>query len=385
MKKIQIIKFFVVYLVILNIFSNVKGAVINKSFMDVNVPAAVVMDAETGRVLFEKNADEKRPMASLTKIMTSILLVENCNMDELIEVPAEATWIGGSEVGLKKGDKVTARSLLYGMLLPSGNDCAYTVGLHLGGTIENFAVMMNKKAKEIGCVNTNFANPHGLDNENHYTTAKELALITRYAIKNKNISNVMGTRSETVNFGSFSELLTNTNALLKTYDKADGGKTGFTNGANRCLMATASANGSRYIAVVLGAENTQIRFNTTKDILEACFNRYKKMDISNNLNFYINIPVIKGNITNYKRTYKDSLALPLTKEEYNSIIIKQEVIDSITPPMQMGTVIGKVEAYIEDEKIYEKEYILEENIYKKGFLDYLKEGITNMFVAIPKI
>lgn len=132
----------------------------SKEFIQVNVPAAVVIDSKSGRVLFGKNENEKRPMASLTKIMTSILLVENCNMDEEIEVPAEATWIGGSEVGLKKGDKVTARSLLYGMMLPSGNDCAYTVGMHLGGSIENFAIMMNKKAKEMGLKNTSFANPH---------------------------------------------------------------------------------------------------------------------------------------------------------------------------------------------------------------------------------
>ena len=132
----------------------------SKEFMQVNVPAAVVIDSKSGRVLFGKNENERRPMASLTKVMTSILLVENCNMDEEIEVPAEATWIGGSEVGLKKGDKVTARSLLYGMMLPSGNDCAYTVGMHLGGSIENFAIMMNKKAKDMGLKDTSFANPH---------------------------------------------------------------------------------------------------------------------------------------------------------------------------------------------------------------------------------
>lgn len=132
----------------------------SKEFMQVNVPAAVVIDSKSGRVLFGKNENERRHMASLTKIMTSILLVENCNMDEEIEVPAEATWIGGSEVGLKKGDKVTARSLLYGMMLPSGNDCAYTVGMHLGGSIENFAIMMNKKAKDMELKDTSFANPH---------------------------------------------------------------------------------------------------------------------------------------------------------------------------------------------------------------------------------
>ena len=143
-------KLFVIFLFILVIYNNINvsyASVINKNYVDIQVPAAVVIDFDTGRVLYDKNGDEKRKMASLTKIMTSILLVENCDMEEQIEVPKKAAQIGGSTVGLKAGDIVTAKSLLYGMLLPSGNDCAYTVAIHLGGTIENFAKMMNDKAK----------------------------------------------------------------------------------------------------------------------------------------------------------------------------------------------------------------------------------------------
>lgn len=131
-----------------------------KLFVNIDSPAAVVIDSVTGRILYNKNAEEKRPMASLTKVMTSIMLVENCKMDEMIEVPKGAVWIGGSTVGLKKGDKVSAESLLYGMLLSSGNDCAYTVGYHIGGSIENYGVMATKKAHEIGALNTSIANPH---------------------------------------------------------------------------------------------------------------------------------------------------------------------------------------------------------------------------------
>ena len=246
-----------------------------------------------------------------------------------------------------------------------GNDCAYTVGIHLGGTIENFAYMMNNKAKEMGLKDTSFANPHGLDNDNHYTTAKEMALITKYAIENKYINEAMKTKSETINFGSFSKLLTNTNALLKSYSYADGGKTGFTNKANRCLVATATRGDSRYIGVVLGAETTQLRFNTTKQILEA--------------SFYINVPVEKGSINSYERKYDDSMILPLTEEEYEEIYVKQDVIEKIIPPMYLGERIGKIEVYIKEEKIYEKEIILDQNIYKKTVIDYINEGIKDMF------
>ena len=201
-------KLFVIFLFILVIYNNINvsyASVINKNYVDIQVPAAVVIDFDTGRVLYDKNGDEKRKMASLTKIMTSILLVENCDMEEQIEVPKKAAQIGGSTVGLKAGDIVTAKSLLYGMLLPSGNDCAYTVAIHLGGTIENFAKMMNDKAKILGLTSTNFVNPHGLDNENHYTTAKEMAYLTRYALKNPYIDEAVKTKSITINFGSFTK------------------------------------------------------------------------------------------------------------------------------------------------------------------------------------
>lgn len=385
MKKNSLIVFLFILFLIVFSFNNIYANTSSKDFVDIKVPAAVVIDYDTGRVLFDKNASDKRPMASLTKIMTSILLVENCEMDEMIEVPSQATWIGGSTVGLKKGDKVSAKSLLYGMLLPSGNDCAYTVGIHIGGDITNFANMMNKKAKEIGATDTSFANPHGLDSKTHYTTAKDMALITRYALRNKYINETVKTKSITINFGSFSKLLNNTNALLKTYDKVDGVKTGFTNGANRCLVASATDNGRRFIAVVLGAETTNIRFSTAKTILEESFKRYEKMDISKYLNFYINIPIIKGNKEFYERQFSDSLILPLTKQEYEDIYIKQDTIQKIEAPMEAGTYVGKIQVVLGDEILYEKSFYLEEDIYKKTVKDYILEGIHNLFRPTQKI
>lgn len=359
--------------------NNSYANVIDKNFLNIESDAAVVIDYNTGRVLFEKNADQKHKMASLTKIMTSILLVENCNLDELIEVPKEATYIGGSTVGLKKGDKVTARSLLYGMLLPSGNDCAYTVALHIGKSIENFADLMDKKALEMGITDTNFANPHGLDNDEHYTSAKSMAIITKYALDNKYINEVVQTGSATVNFGSFTKTLNNTNALLRTYSKADGVKTGFTNGANRCLSASATEGDLRLIAIILGAQTTKIRFSEAIKILEASFEKYEIYDISNILNFYINIPVIKGNIKYYEQKISANMKIPLTKEEYENIYIKQDIIKAIYPPLSAGTYIGNIKVMIEDEVLYETKIYLEENIYKKNMKDYFNDALKNLF------
>lgn len=344
--------------------------------------AAIVMDYDTGRVLYTKNATEPRPMASLTKVMTSILLVENCDLEEMIEVPSEVTWIGGSTVGLKKGDHVSAKALLYGMLLPSGNDCAYTVGLHIGGSIENFANLMTMKAKSMGITDTSFANPHGLDNENHYTSAKSMAIIARYALQNPTINEIVNTKTATVSFGSFTKTLNNTNALLRTYDKADGVKTGFTNGANRCLVASATDQDRRYIAVILGAETTEIRFHEAKEILEYCFENYQMTDISNYLKFYINLPVIKGSISFYERSFNDTLSIPLTKEEYDQIYVIQTMEENLVAPISAGTKIGKVKVLLKEEVLYEKEIYLEESISKKTPFDYFQESFKNMFLPV---
>ncbi len=209
-----------------------------------------------------------------------------------------------------------------------------------------------------------------------------MALITKYALNNKYINEAVATKSKTVNFGSFTKTLNNTNALLRTYEYADGVKTGFTNGANRCLIASATKDNARYIAVILGAETTKIRFADAKTILEESFNRYKVRDISTLLNFYINIPVEKGNIVSYERKIQDNKSIPLTDEEYEKIYIKQELVTNISPPMNKGTKLGNIYAYIGDEKIYEKEIYLEEDITKKKVIDYFIQAIKNMFRPI---
>lgn len=266
-----------------------------------------------------------------------------------------------------------------------GNDCALTVGLHLGGSLENFSQMMINKARQIGITDTSFANPHGLDADTHYTSAKSMALITRYALKNKYINEIVNTKTATINFGSFTKTLNNTNALLTSYDKADGVKTGFTNGANRCLAASASNDTNRYIAIVLGADTSKIRFNEARNILEKCFKRYTQTDISKYLNFYVNIPVIKGNVQYYERKISDNLSLPLTPEEYENIYVKQDFVQNLSAPINAGTKIGKVSVLIEDEIIYEKEIYLEENIYKKRPMDYIIDGLSNIFSPIEII
>ena len=353
--------------------------------VEISSPSAVVICNESGRILYNKNAKEKRKMASLTKMMTAILLVENCEMNEQITIDKRACYIGGSEAGIKPNDTITAENLLYGMLLPSGNDCAMAIGYHIGGSIENFAAMMNKKAKELGLEDTNFENPHGLDSENHYTSAYSMALISRYALSYKKIRDVAATKEATVNLGSFTKQLRNTNSLLRTYDKADGGKTGFTNGANRCLVASASENNLKLIAVVLGSETSSMRFNDAKAILEDTFSKYKLYDISNFLNIYINIPIVKGTNINYIDTFKDTKKIALTEDEYSKIYVSENFIDKIQAPMNAGTYIGTYTVSIEDEILYTKDFYLQHDILKKTPFDYFISNIKNMFSNLELI
>ena len=353
--------------------------------VEISSPSAVVICNESGRILYNKNAKEKRKMASLTKMMTAILLVENCEMNEQITIDKRACYIGGSEAGIKPNDTITAENLLYGMLLPSGNDCAMAIGYHIGGSIENFAAMMNKKAKELGLEDTNFENPHGLDSENHYTSAYSMALISRYALSYKKIRDVVATKEATVNLGSFTKQLRNTNSLLRTYDKADGGKTGFTNGANRCLVASASENNLKLIAVVLGSETSSMRFNDAKAILEDTFSKYKLYDISNFLNIYINIPIVKGTNINYIDTFKDTKKIALTEDEYSKIYVSENFIDKIQAPMNAGTYIGTYTVSIEDEILYTKDFYLQHDILKKTPFDYFISNIKNMFSNLELI
>ena len=213
----------------------------------INARSAIVMDLDTGTILYEKNAYRKRPMASTTKIMTGIVAIENCSLDEDVTISEKAGHMGGSVMGIKTGTIVKMKDLLYGMLICSGNDAAVAIAEHVGGSVEGFAELMNKKALELGAFSTSFSNPHGLDADNHYTTAYDLAKITRYALKMDTFNDIVKTSEFNFNGRTFR----NTNEMLLGYEGADGVKTGYTGRAGRCLVTSATKNNMRIISVVL--------------------------------------------------------------------------------------------------------------------------------------
>ena len=204
----------------------------------INSRAAIVYDRNSGLVLFGKNENEKRKMASTTKIMTAIVVIENSNLDDIVTVSSKAAGTGGSRLGLHTNDKISVKNLLYGLLLCSGNDAAVALAEYVGKDVAGFANLMNAKAKELNLTNTHFVTPHGLDNDDHYTTAYELAVLANYALKNETFCKIVGTKNITISINNYSKTLSNTNELLGNLNGVYGVKTGFTNGANRCLVTS---------------------------------------------------------------------------------------------------------------------------------------------------
>ena len=217
--------------------------------------SAVLIEAETGIVLYEHNAYEQRAMASTTKIMTAILTIEAGDLDREFVVDSYAIMVEGTSMGLQEGDRVSRRDLLYGILLPSGNDAANAAAVSVGGSIGGFVEMMNAKAEELGLSQTHFVTPSGLDAKGHYTTAYDLAQLTAYAMKNELFREIVSSKSATLEYGNppYIRTLYNSNKLLSRYEGCIGVKTGFTDNARRCLVSAAERDGVTLIAVTLNA------------------------------------------------------------------------------------------------------------------------------------
>ncbi len=228
---------------------------------------AVLYDANSARVLFEKKADDRALIASTTKIMTALIVCEQCNVLDRMRIPKEAVGIEGSSMYLQEGEVLTIQELLYGLMLHSGNDAAVALAIYCGGTVEGFAQLMNDKAHRLGLSNTHFENPNGLDSPGHYSTARDMAVLTAYAMKNPIFAKTVSTKTLTVGNRS----LRNHNKLLWSLEGADGVKTGYTKAAGRILVSSATRQGRRLIGVTMNAPDDW-RDHTT--LMEDGFQRY---------------------------------------------------------------------------------------------------------------
>lgn len=343
--------------------------------------AAIVMDMKSGRVLYEKNAHARKAIASTTKIMTAIVALERGNLEDKVKVSKRAANIGGSTINLKEGEEWTLKELLYGLMLRSGNDAAIAIAEHIGGSVEGFAALMNEKARELGLKNTQFKTPHGLDTPGHYSTAYELAQLTRYALNNPIISQIVGTQNISVKGRSFYT----TNEMLGAYPGADGVKTGYTGQAGRCLVTSATRNNMRLISVVLNCSSRTVRAKNSRAILDYAFNNYrltKLLDESDNIT---EIQVSKGKAENVSVVPEKGIEMPLTEEEKSKMEMNVCLYyDKLNAPVLSDFEVGYVEFTANGNTIAKVALKTGKSVEKKRIIDYYRD-IVGIWYRLMKL
>lgn len=353
-----------------------------KKIPEINSRACVVIDRVTNTVLYGKNEKTVRKMASTTKIMTATIIIENCNLDETIEVSKKAAGTGGSRLGLKTGDKVTVRDLLYGLMLCSGNDAAVALAEYAGGDITGFSKLMNTKAEELGLSNTHFETPHGLDADLHYTTAYELALLSNYALNNKTFSQIVGTKNYTVIINGYPKSLSNTNELLGNFDGVYGIKTGFTNGANRCLVSACKRNDMDIICVVLGADTKNFRTSDSIKLINYVFDNFKIVNLKDLINNEFEKWKSDSNTFTINKGTSQNLEIKLEiNESYSKFPIRNDLIDSLVfsincqthfeAPVYDNVEIGTIQAFVHDDTFADCKIYTSSSVEKKSITSYL--------------
>ena len=345
--------------------------------------AAVIIDRKTGLVVYEKNSNDIRKMASTTKIMTAIVVIENTpNLYETVTVSKKAASVGGAVLGLRTNDKITINDLLYGLMLKSGNDTAIALAEAVGGSVEGFAEIMNKKAKEIGLENTHFVTPHGLDSEEHYTTAYELATLANYALNNQKFKEIVGTKTYTVHINGQSVGVSNGNELLGNFAGVYGVKTGFTNGANRCLVTACERDGVDLIAVVLGADTKNIRTKDSMNILKYVYQNFEYVDLESKINKEFlewnrdNFVEIEKGIDMYADLKLDNITysqILVNKNNINRIKVELECEQFFESPIYENTKVGEVIVKLGEDEILKTDILIKKTIEKKSILEYLNE------------
>ncbi len=324
--------------------------------------STIVMDLDSGRIFYEKNANQKRLIASITKIMTAIVAIEEGDLTEKITVGEEVLSMYGTNIYVEVGEKMKLRDLLYGLLLRSGNDASVVIAKAIAGSEEKFVNLMNKKAQEIGMKNTIFKNPHGLDEETeNYSTAYDMALLSKYAYKNKTYRNIVSTDKYEVSTGKKTYLWYNRNKLLTTYEYCTGGKNGYTPRAGKTLVTTASKNGLNLTIVTLSDGDI---YNNHIDLYEDFFSKYKRYKIIDKNKFRIDKEFVDEDVY-----LEDSFYYPLTSNEVNDIkTVVHFLDDSATDE------IGTIEIFLSNQKIGELPIYLK--IKKKeqfSFFDWLRQ------------
>lgn len=346
------------------VYVNIRGTAIS-----VSAKGYCLINADTFEVLAGENIHKKLPMASTTKIMTSLILAELGDLDREIVTTEQMVTVEGSSMGLLAGDKVSYYELMVGMLLPSGNDAANSVAIAVAGSVEKFAELMNAKAQEIGMRNTNFVTPSGLDSEEHYSTAYDMALLGAYALKNDTIREIVSKESITVSFGNppYQRTLYNHNKLLNGYDNCIGIKTGYTKKSGRCLVSAAKENGCTVVAVTLNAPND---WSDHKELLQFGLSQISQKDVTADVSCDVSVV---GGVKESVSVSTERFICGLSNASSGSVTSKKYIKPFVYAPISSGQTLGTVEYYYNGKIIKTTDIISLESVDIKVFKPTFKQ------------
>lgn len=344
----------------------------------VSAQSAALIEGSTKKTLYGKSAHTKLPMASTTKIMTALIALENGNLDDMVKTPNEAYGAEGSSIYLNKGEVMSLRDLLFGLMLNSGNDAAVSIAIHIAGSVENFASMMNARAARLGANNTHYVTPNGLHDQNHYTTAYDLALIAAEAMANEAFREIVGTQYHKTSTGDVIRTFKNKNKLLWQYEGGNGIKTGYTMKAGKCLVFSAERDGMQLIGVVL---NCPSMFPDSKRILDYGFNSYE-MSMIAPANSVIARVLVKSGVQNpLELTIKNDIMVPVPRDAKQQFTTRVELRDEFAAPITAGEICGHVEIWDDGTLIVREPLYAATSVEKEKGLGYYLIDLFRRWVS----
>ena len=354
--------------------------------INISSKTAILMDVGSGQILFEKNPHEKLPPASVTKVMTMLLIVEaldsgKIKLDDEVQISERASEMGGSQIFLEPGETQKVDDLLKGIAVASANDACVAMAEYVGGSEEEFVAMMNNKAKQLGMNDTNFSNTNGLPIENHYTSAHDIAIMSRELLKHDKITKYLTTWMDQIVVGKKKTTigLANTNKMIKHYQGATGVKTGFTQEAKYCLSASAKRGETHLVAVTLGAPTTQERFKDSSSLLSYGFANYESVKLCSKSDKIAKLTLDKADDNKVNLVAKDDLTALIKKGESKDFTKKIEVSKNIDLPVKKGTKLGTISIYKGDKQVGKIDLINEKDINKASYFKMFERVIDNIF------
>ena len=352
-----------------------------------NAKSAILIEASTGKVLFEKNADEKLHPASMTKMMSMLLIIEAIEngvikWDQVVQVSENASSMGGSQILLETGEKMSVRDLFKGVAIASGNDAVVALAETVAGSVNNFVSMMNKRASELGLTNTNFKNPHGLDDANHYSSSRDMSIIARELVKHKEVLEYTKIYEDYLREDTDRKIwLVNTNRLVRFYDGVDGLKTGYTEDAGYCMTATAEKDGMRIIAVVMGEETSKIRNQEVSEMLDYAFAQYKVINMLKNKNALGKYRVENGKDEYIGVVPMEEATVVKKKSEKDGNLSYDIKLKTLKAPLKIGDNVGTLTIKEDGNTVKTLKLTVDKDVERANFGNLFLRNVKDMIIG----